>query len=94
MPTWHGKKLAGTHTTLIEVAQRLVKVAEKISEVEKISLGIIISTPGKKGMRRIKFSPITGGLLAKVRANTSIQEVRIYTGSPQKVQQLLEKIRL
>ncbi len=94
MSKWQGKKSGGTHTTLIEAAVPLVKEAEKLSEVSKISLGFIKVTPGKRGKRGVKFSLIVGGLLAKVRGNTSVQEIRIYTVFPDVVQQTLERIRL
>lgn len=94
MPTWQGKKSAGSHTTLIEAVQPLIKEAEKISEVGRIALGIIKPTPGRTGKRRVKFIKINGGLLLKVRGNTSVQEIRIYTDYPNKVQRLLQVVRL
>ena len=94
MPNWQGKKSRGTHITLIDAAEPLVKTAEKLPEVTKIVLGFIKATPGKKGQKRVKFTITRSGLLLTVRGNTSVQEVRIYTASPAIVQQALEKVRL
>lgn len=94
MPKWQGKKAGGSHTTLIEAAEPLVKAAEKLPEVSKIALGFIKSTPGKKGKRRVKLRKTRSGLLMTVRGNTSVQEIHIYTDSPDAVQQILEKVRL
>ena len=91
-PKWQGRKHAGSHTTLIEAAEPLVKEAEKLEAVKRISLGYIKPTPGTPGKRGVKFSLISGGLKAKVRGNTAIQEIYIYTRSPQEVQEVLGKI--
>ncbi len=94
MPKWQGKKSGGTHTTLIEAAVPLIKEAEKLSEVTKIALGFIKSTPGQRGTKRVKFQRTASGLLMTVRGNTSVQAIRIYTASPDIVQQSLEKVRM
>ena len=94
MSKWQGKKSGGSHTTLIEAAVPLVKEAEKLSEVTKISLGFIKSTLGQRGAKRVKFKRSTSGLLMTVRGNTSVQAIRVYTASPDIVQQILEKIHL
>lgn len=94
MSKWQGKKSGGSHTTLIEAAVSLVRKAEKLSEVTKIALGFIKSTPGQRGVKRVKFKRSMSGLLMTVRGNTSVQAIRIYTTSPDIVQQSLEKIRL
>ena len=94
MSKWQGKKSGGTHTTLIEAAVPLIKEAEKLLEVTKIALGFIKSTPGQRGTKRVKFQRSTSGLLMTVRGHTSVQAIRIYTTSPDVVQQSLEKVRL
>lgn len=94
MAMWQSKKLAGKHTSFIKVAFRLVKAAENLSEVTRISLGIIIPTKRKTGNKRVKFTLIRGGLLARVRGNVSVQEIRIYTFFPDKVQGLLKDVQL
>ena len=94
MPKWQGKKSGGSHTTLIEAAEPLVKAAEKLSEVTKIALGFIKSTPGQRGTKRVKFVKSMSGLLMTVRGNTSVQAIRIYTATPDIVQQVLGKVSL
>ena len=74
------KKLTRSHTSLIEAAEDVIKRATEMSEVSKISLGVIkqisVSRP------RIKFLPMTGGVRAIIRGNASIQEIFIYTSNP------------
>ena len=83
------KKLTRSHTTLIDGAIRVVKRAVEMSEVSKVSLGII-----KKisiGKPRIKFLPITGGIKAIVRGNAYVQEIFIYTSDDKKTVAILTK---
>ena len=89
-PKWQGRKHAGSHTTLIEAAESLIKEAERLEAVKRISLGYIKPTPGTTGKRGVKFVPMRGGLRAKVRGNTAVQEILIYTDFPQEVQEALE----
>jgi hypothetical protein len=91
---WQGKKHAGSHTTLIGAAELIVRAAEKMQEVKKISPGYITATPGILGKRGVKCVFMTGGLKVTVRGNAAVQEIRIYTDVPQKVQQALEQIQL
>ena len=72
----------------------LIKKAEGLFEVKRISLGFIKRTPGSRGKRGMKFGVVRGGLKVTVRGNTSVQEIWIYTDSPGKVQQQLEDIQL
>ena len=94
MPNWQGKKSGGTHTIFIEAAESLIKAAEKLPEVTKIALGFIKVTPRRTGIRRVKFQRTASGLLMTVRGNTSVQRIRVYTASPDVVQQELGKVRL
>lgn len=84
------KKLTRSHTTLIDGAINIVKHATTMTEVSKISLGII-----KKisiGKPRIKFLPITGGVKSIIRGNAYIQEIFIYTNNPENTTKALTKI--
>ena len=93
-PKWHGEKLAGRHTTVIDAAKPVLKKADALPRVKKISLGFIKMTPGSSGERRLKFKDMQGGLQVTVRGNSSVQDIWIYTDSPVEVQQQLELIRL
>lgn len=83
-----GGKIAGSHTTLIDAAEKLVDTANKLPEVTKISLGEI-KVIGR-GMRNIKFLDIDSGLKCVVRGNTSRQYIYIYTDNPEKTKTTLE----
>ena len=84
------KKLTRSHTSLIEAAESVVKRATEMSEVSKISLGIIKSI--SVGKQRIKFLPMTGGIRAIIRGNASIQEVFIYTTDDNKTIKILTEV--
>ncbi len=81
------KKLTRSHTSLIEAAESVVKRATEMSEVSKISLGVIKSI--SVGKQRIKFLPMTGGVRAIIRGNASIQEIFIYTMDDDKTIKIL-----
>lgn len=83
-----GGKVNRSHTTVIDAAEIVIKTAEKLPEVSKISLGVI--TPKLPvGIHRIKFTPIQGGLRAEIRGTNSKQEILIYTTRPGKVEKTL-----
>lgn len=84
------KKITRSHTSLIEAAEGVVKCASQMTEVSKISLGIIKQI--NVGKPRIKFLPINGGVKASVRGNASIQEIFIYTSDTEKTVQILTKL--
>ena len=83
-------KITGSHSSAIEAAIPVLKKADKIDEVTKISLGII-KVINRANNRSIKFSPIIGGIRAVVRGNISIQEIYIYTESPDHTEGELKK---
>ena len=85
-----GGKFTKSHTTLIDAAIPIVDRASDMPEVTKISLGEI-RTIGK-GLRGVKFHPINGGWRLVVRGNTTIQDIYIYTGSPEKTKWELSKL--
>lgn len=80
-------KVAPSHSTVTDTAALVANQAHKIIEISKISFGEIRHVRG--GRRDIKFSPINGGIKAKVRGSGAIQELYIYTDEPSKVEQLL-----
>ena len=79
MPHVSGKKIADNHTTAIDAAMPIIKEAEKLACVSKISLGIITQAKNSRGRTSIKIEHQLAGLQIKVRGNTSIQELWIYT---------------
>ena len=85
-----GGKINASHTTATEAAAKLIKAAEKLPEVTKISLGYI--TNGlPSGSHRVKFTLIQGGLRADIRGTRSKQEIFIYTAHPFKTQHALQR---
>lgn len=84
-----GGKISRSHTTIIDAAKKVVLKAEKLPEVNKISLGKI--TAGLPvGSHRIKCIPITGGLRAEIRGTSSKQQIYIYTSDYLSTEQALQ----
>ena len=76
-----GKKYATSHGTVIDAAYELIRHAEKRSEVEKISLGIIRSCPAGRGARNLKIKETTSGLEVTVRGSSYAQTIYLYLNS-------------
>jgi len=85
-----GGKFTPAHTSVIPAAEKFIKTAEGYPEVKRITLGRI--SMGKSGGQyHVKITPINGGLRAVVRGPTSIQEIYIYSNSPELTQRKLEE---
>lgn len=86
-----GGKMAGSHTTVIPAAEKIVDFLEKRVEVKKISVGFI--KHGIKGGRHsVKITEIESGLLLKVRGTASIQEIWVYTDESSLTKNLINEI--
>lgn len=85
-----GRKKGGNHTTIIDAAVDVVKYAQSLKQVSRVSPGFIKS--GLKGgvKHRIKIMREQGSLLLKVRGGISFQEIRVYTSYPEDVQKIIE----
>ena len=94
MPTWHGKKAPRKgHSSVIEAAMPIIKAAEKLDAVKRISPGLIKSIGGKSGEKRAKFLEVRGGLRVTI-SGGGVQTIYIYTSEPQQVREVLEKVEL
>lgn len=87
----HGGKITKAHTSIIDAAESLVRAAQKLPEVTKVSLGWMKNGLPPVSVQRIKFTPIVGGLRIDVRGSCSQQQIFVYTGDLQKTQADLEK---
>lgn len=86
-----GKKIGGNHTTIIDAAIDVVKFAQSLKQVSRVSPGFIQS--GLKGSvrHRIKIEREQGSLLLKIRGGIALQEIRVYTSYPEVVQKMIEQ---
>jgi len=91
MPSYTGKKRGGKHTTLIDAAVLLVKQADRLREVTKISPAYIRQTKSTS-QRRVKFTGINGGWKVTVRGSIAVQEIYIYTRDSEKTKLELEGV--
>ena len=77
----NSKIQGGTHTTLIEAAEKPVRIAEKIPGISRISPGYI-----KSGIRASKSGAVgqddnkEGLLTSRCQRSISVQQIRIYHG--------------
>ncbi|MBD3359636.1 MAG: hypothetical protein GF365_02945 [Candidatus Buchananbacteria bacterium] len=92
MPTFAGGKFTGSHTTVIEPAETLIKVLNNSDLVYKISLGFIKNKAGRGGssLARYKLQENGSGLKLVVSGAGTIQEFYIYTDNILKVKQLIQ----
>ncbi len=84
-----GGKIAGSHSTLIDHAVRVVDAAQALSEVSKIVLGEIVV---KKCSQRLKFTEISAGLRLTICGNASLQIVYVYTSNPESTRRALSRV--
>ncbi len=82
-------KVTASHRTCIEEARVVVKTAERLPNVTKISLGPIKQIRRGAGRRRLKFGPATGGLRVSVRGTGALQEVYLYTKDPERTREAI-----
>lgn len=84
MGNYSGGKFSNAHSTLISAAEDIVKKANSLPEVSKISLGFIRSIKGNgTNLHRIKYDLSEPACLKlTVRGGISLQELRFYTASP------------
>lgn len=74
-----GKKISGSHTSKIEVAESVIESAGKLDCVSKIILGVIKHIKSPPVGKSIKINDIPAGIRVKVRGPKSVQELFIYT---------------
>jgi hypothetical protein len=86
-----GGKIRGGHSSIIPMAEKLVKEAEKLEAVVGIAPGFIDSR-AKSRKPRIEFKIIPIGLEAIVLGNNSKQSILIYSSSPEETKTALESI--
>lgn len=84
MATTSSTKVTSSHRTVTSASAVIVDVADRMSEVTKVSLGKIIPVPG--GRKDLKFSLINGGIKVAVRGSGAVHELFIYTDKTDIVQ--------
>ena len=85
-PNWYGK-VTTRHSTVTKTASKVVGKAARMPEVKNIVLSLIKVVRG--GRRRVSFNPINGGIKAIVQGGGTIQNIMIYTNSPDTVTRTL-----
>lgn len=86
-----GGKVAGSHTTVIPVAEKIIDFLDRQAEVRKISVGFI-KHGIKSGRHSLKIIKTESGLLLKIRGTASIQEIWVYTDKNKRVEKVIEKV--
>jgi len=85
-------KLTRSHTTTTEASNKVIIALEKMGGVAKISRGPIKNTRGSSGQKSIKIADVQSGLKISVRGNGAVQDLYIYTNSPDAVKEMLKNI--
>lgn len=70
-------KVTPSHSTFIPVAEAIRRYASKLSDVTRISAGVIVVASG--GMPAVKISDGGGAILLQVRGQAAVQDVRVYS---------------
>ena len=79
-------KLSGTHSSLIDLATKLVKYLDKKVVDLKVSPGIIISKRSATARnQKVKITQSISGLDLTVTQNATIQKLRIFNSSPEPI---------
>lgn len=73
-----GKKIAGSHTTLIEAAYKIVSQLDRDDRVKKLSLGLIRKARPLRGEQNFKLLPTAAGFELIIRGNIYVQTIYIY----------------
>ncbi len=85
---YDGSKRRGGHTSIIPIAEKLVKEADKLEAIIGIAPGFIDSK-AKSRHPRIEFKIIPVGLEVTALGNNSKQSLMLYTADAKKVQEYL-----
>ena len=75
------------HTSIIEIAEPIIRAIKKHPDVRKISPGIITSI--RTSLPRLKCEETQGGLSLKIRAPRQVQQFYIYTNNPSSVEKVI-----
>ena len=88
-PRGSRKKTTSSHCTAIEAVEILLRLLNRMTCVDKISLGII-KPKLRAGQRRLKIIKENDKvLLLKMRDTNSLQHVRVYTSDADEVEKAL-----
>ncbi len=77
MPVYSGKKKSKAHSTLIKDAVPVVQLAQRLSEVSKISCGVITPTRSREETW-LKIAHEAACLRITVHGQASVQILRLY----------------
>ncbi len=89
--SYDGPKRRGGHTSIIPMANKVIKAASKMKEVAGIAPGFIDGKVRSR-MPRIEYKTIPIGLEITVLGNSSKQTIMIFTQVSEIVKSKLEKI--
>lgn len=86
------KKISGSHTSRIDVAESVIESAGKLDCVNKIVLGVIKRVKSPSAGKSFKISDVPAGVRVKVRGPKSVQELFIYTTDRQLTTATITKV--
>lgn len=92
MPHLAGKKISGSHSSLIDAAVGVIDVAISLDCVSKVVLGLIKRVKGPATTKSIKIVNIPAGIKVRIRGPKSVQELFIYTSRRQRVTDIITAV--
>lgn len=91
MKNLKGNKKRGTHSTAIELAERLVLAIQKNPLITGIQLGQIKTGAKANGIHRIKIERTNLGLKLQIKEGQAVQIVYIYTKEHDKACEIISE---
>lgn len=92
MPHLQGKKISGSHSTVIQAAVSIVETARSLDDVTKVILGIIKPVRSTAVPKSLKITDVDAGLRLKVRGPNSVQELFVYTSNPRATEEAIRTV--
>ncbi|MFZ5982644.1 MAG: DUF2103 domain-containing protein [Patescibacteria group bacterium] len=89
---YDGAKKRGNHTTVMCGAEKVIKILDRCSLIEGISLGVITTNGGgNNGAIRVKSRIDGGAIVVKISKSGSSQEVRVYGSNLKRIEGVIKK---
>ncbi len=91
MKNLKGNKKRGTHSTAIELAERLVLMIQKNTLITGVQLGQIKTGAKANGIHRIKIEKTSIGFKLQIKEGQAVQIVYIYTKDFEEVSKVISE---
>jgi hypothetical protein len=87
-----GKRFQSRHSTVTDPAAEVLAALRPLSIVNRVNIGEIRPIRRRATDRRVKASPMSGGLRLAVIGGGAVQDVYVYTDAPEDVRAVLDQL--